>query len=428
MRPRVVIVGAGFGGLQVARALRKSPVDVLVVDRRNHHLFQPLLYQVATAALSPADIAAPIRKVLRKQENTTVLLGEATAVRLADNVIVVDGRDIRFDWLVLAAGATHSYFGHPEWERFAPGLKTVEDATEVRRRFLLAFESAERTDDESERRAALTFVVVGGGPTGVELAGSMAEIARSVLPGDFRRADPRTARVVLVEGGPRVLAAMSKAASQSAERQLHGLGVEVRTGQPVTAIDATGVMLGTDPHGTERIEARTILWAAGVTASPLGASLGVPIDRAGRVEVAPDLSVPGHARVFVIGDQARVVDSRTQRDVPGVAPAAIQMGTYLGRVIAHETKAHADGSTATQRKPFAYHDKGTLATIGRSRAVADIHGRHFSGFIAWSLWAGVHITYLVRFRNRVFVLMSWLWSYVFFDRGARLITGSTKLR
>jgi NADH dehydrogenase len=304
-------------------------------------------------------------------------------------------------------------------------LKTVEDATEIRRRFLLAFESAERTNDEAECRASLTFVVVGGGPTGVELAGSMAEIARSVLPGDFRRVDPRKARVILIESGPRVLAAMSDEASRSAERQLQGLGVEVRTGQPVTAIDATGVMVGTAPHGTERIEARTILWAAGVTASPLGASLGAPIDRAGRVEVGPDLTVPGHPHIFVVGDQAHVVDPRTHQAVPGVAPAAIQMGHYVGRLIARESH---DATSTPQRKPFTYRDKGTLATIGRSRAVADVHGRHFSGFLAWALWALVHITYLVRFRNRLFVMLGWVWSYLFFDRGARLITGSTKLR
>jgi NADH dehydrogenase len=423
VRPRVMIVGAGFGGLEAARALCKAPVDVLVVDRRNHHLFQPLLYQVATAALSPADIAAPVRKVLRRQKNTEVVLGEATSVRLADSVVVVDDHEVRFDWLVLAAGSTHSYFGHADWEHFAPGLKTIEDATEIRRRFLLAFEVAERTDDEAERRAALTFVVVGGGPTGVELAGAMAEIARSVLPGDFRRADPRTARVVLLEGEARVLAAMSEESSRAAQAQLEQLGVEVLTNKRVTAVDATSVSVG-----EERFEARTILWAAGVTASPLGASLGVPIDKAGRVDVAPDLTVPGHPRVFVVGDLARVIDAATHANVPGVAPAAIQMGRYVGRIIASETRAHARGQVASQREPFAYHDKGTLATIGRSRAVADVHGRHFFGFLAWMLWAGVHITYLVRFRNRVFVILSWIWSYVFFDRGARLITGSTKVR
>lgn len=418
-RPRVLIVGAGFGGLQVAQALRRAPVDVLVVDRRNHHLFQPLLYQVATAALSPADIAAPIRKVLRKQANTEVVLGEASAVNLADGVLVVDGRVVRFDWLVLAAGATHSYFGHPDWESFAPGLKTVEDATEIRRRFLLAFEIAESTDDEAERRAALTFVVVGGGPTGVELAGSMAEIARNVLPGDFRRVDPRTARVVLVEGEARVLSGMPEDCSRSARAQLEELGVEVRTGNHVTAIDADGVRMG-----TERIVARTIVWAAGVRASALGADLGVPVDRAGRVVVQPDLSVPGHRQVFVIGDQAHVVDPRTHQPVPGVAPAAIQMGRFVGDLIARESRER----TRAARRPFVYRGKGTLATIGRSRAVADVHGRHFSGFPAWVLWAVVHITYLIRFRNRLFVILGWVWGYVFFDRGARLITGPTKPR
>jgi NADH dehydrogenase len=420
-RDRVVIIGAGFGGMETAQALARAPVDVLVVDRRNHHLFQPLLYQVATAALSPADIAAPIRRVLRKQRNTAVMLGEASAVDLARGVVVVGEYRIEYDWLVLAAGATHSYFAHPEWEGFAPGLKTIEDATEIRRRFLLAFEAAEKSEDPAERRIALTFVIVGGGPTGVELAGAIAEIARTVFPGDFRRIDPRTTRVVLIEAQPRVLAAMSEESSRAAMKQLEELGVEVRVGQVVTGMDARSVVAG-----GERIEALTILWAAGVEASPLGRTLGATTDRAGRVLVEPDLSLLGHPRVFVIGDQAHVVDPVTKQQVPGMAPGALQMGRFVGRIIERETRARASGETLPARSAFTYRDKGNLATIGRSRAVADVRGRKFSGFIAWLLWAGVHITYLIRFRNRVYVMLGWFWSYVFYDRGARLITGPTK--
>jgi NADH dehydrogenase len=422
-RPRVVIVGAGFAGLEAAKALRRSPVDVLVVDRRNHHLFQPLLYQVATAALSPADIAAPIRKILRAQRNTRVLLGEASEVRPDERGLVVDGTRIDYDFLVLAAGATHSYFAHPEWERQAPGLKTIEDATEIRRRFLLAFEAAENEPDPVARAAAMTFVVVGGGPTGVELAGAMAEVARTVLPGDFRTADPRQARVVLVEGQERVLATMPLECSQRALEQLRELGVEVHTSANVTQIDADGVVAG-----GERIASRTVLWAAGVRASPLGRSLGAALDKAGRVIVRSDLTIEGHPEVFVIGDQAAVVDPRSKALVPGVAPAAIQMGRFAGRAIAREVEAVQAGlpnGKRGERGAFHYVDKGTLATIGRSRAVADIHGRHVSGFIAWLLWAGVHILYLIQFRNRVFVMLGWLWGYIFYDRGARLITGPT---
>ncbi len=423
VRMRVVIVGAGFGGLTVAQRLARVPVDVVVIDKKNHHLFQPLLYQVATAALSPADIAAPIRKVLRKATRVRVVLGEVTNIDLVRRVVVVDGADVAFDSLVLAAGATHGYFGHPDWERFAPGLKTVEDAVEIRRRFLLAFERAESTTDENERRACMTFVVVGGGPTGVELAGAMAEIARTVLPGDFRVADPRTARVVLVEGEPRVLAGMHPDCSAAAERQLRELGVEVRCSTRVTEIDESGVFAG-----DLRVEARTVLWAAGVSATPLCKLLGAEVDRAGRVLVRPDLSISGDADVFVIGDAAHVVDPRSNSIVPGVAQGALQMGSFVADTIAAEIRADRAGRARPARRTFSYRDKGTMATIGRSRAVADVRGRHFAGFVAWALWALVHVVAIVRFRNRVFVLMGWIWSYVFVDRGARLITGSTKLR
>lgn len=440
VRPRVVIVGAGFGGLNAALELARAPVDVIVVDRRNHHLFQPLLYQVATATLSPADVAAPIRKVLRKQANTRVILGEVSAVRLAERCIVVDGHELGYDVLVLAAGASHSYFGHPEWERVAPGLKTIEDATEIRRRFLTAFEAAENTDDPKEREAQLTFVVVGGGPTGVELAGSMAEIAHTVLPGDFRRSDPRRARVLLVEGQARVLSAMPEECSRRALEQLEQIGVEVRTGVHVTEIDERGVVAG-----GERIEARTVLWAAGVQASPLGATLTndtnrvessthvetsqrVEVDKQGRVVVLPDLSIPGDRDVFVIGDQARAADPVTQKLVPGVAQGAIQMGRFVGRTIAREAASAARNEDRPERGAFFYYDKGDLATIGRSRAVANIRGRQLSGFVAWVVWALVHVAFLIRFRNRVSVMLSWVWSYVFFDRGARLITGSRSPR
>ncbi|MBL8857467.1 MAG: NAD(P)/FAD-dependent oxidoreductase [Planctomycetes bacterium] len=422
-KPRVVVVGAGFGGLEAARRLGGADLDVVVIDRRNHHLFQPLLYQVATAALSPADIAAPIRKILRRFRGVRVLLGEVTGIDTVGRKITVDGSELSFDWLVLAVGATHSYFGRPEWERFAPGLKTVEDALEIRRRFLLAFERAEGAKDESERRAAMTFAVVGAGPTGVELAGAMAEIARTVLPGDFRIADPRAARVVLIEGEARVLSAMPEECSVAARRQLEELGVEVVCGSRVTHIDEFGVTAG-----DLRIEARTVLWAAGVQASPLCALLGRALDRAGRVMVRPDLSIDGDERVFVIGDAAHCIDVRTGAQVPGMAPGALQMGRFVARTIVDETRAAARGFPAPTRSAFVYRDKGALATVGRSRAVADVGGRRFSGFAAWILWALVHVTAIVRFRNRMFVLMGWIWSYLFFDRGARLITGSTKPR
>lgn len=422
-RPRVVIVGGGFGGLNAARALAGAPVDVVLVDRSNHHLFQPLLYQVATAALSPADIASPIRKVLKKQANATVVLAEAREVDPEREVVRTELGDIGFDFLVLAAGATHSYFSNDQWAPFAPGLKTIDDATEIRRRFLLAFEAAELERDPDARQAALTFVVVGAGPTGVELAGALSEIAHEAIPHDFKMVDTTTARVVLVELKDRVLPAMDERCSADAHRALEELGVEVMVGTEVTAIDEGGVTMGDD-----RIAADNVFWAAGVQASPLGRSLGVELDRAGRVKVEPDLTVPGHARIFVIGDQAHAVDPETGAMVPGLAQGAIQGGRYVAGVIAAEAEAAAAGRSAPEREPFRYRDKGTLATIGRNKAVADIRGLKMRGFVAWFLWVVVHVMFLVSFRNRIAVMSGWVWSYLFYDRGARLITGNRKVK
>ena len=405
--PHVVIAGAGFGGLYAARALRRAAVRITLVDRRNHHLFQPLLYQVASAALNPSDIAYPIRAVFRKQRNVHVVLDEVRGVDLERRVLALRRGELNYDFLVLATGATTSYFGNDAWERFAPGLKTIEDALEIRRRVLLAFEAAERDPDGAQ--AWLTFVVVGAGPTGVEMAGAFLEIARHTLADDFRDIDPRRARVLLLEGGDRVLPTYPDELSQKARAQLEKLGVEVRTSTLVTAIDDHGVQAG-----DERIEARTALWTAGVKASGVGASLGAPLDRAGRVEVREDLTVPGHDEVFVVGDLA----SAQSRDkpVPGVAPAAIQGGQHAARCIRRRLAGRGN-------VPFRYRDKGSLATIGRAAGVADFGRVRVSGFVAWVLWLTVHVFFLIGFRNRVFVLLTWAWSYVTFQRGARLITG-----
>lgn len=409
-RPHVVIVGGGFGGLAAARALRRAPVHVTLVDRRNHHLFQPLLYQVATAGLSPADIAYPIRAVLSRQANANVILAEATAIDVARHELVLSDGRLGYDYLVVATGARHAYFGHDEWEAFAPGLKSLEDALEIRRRILLAFEKAERETDPDARRALLTIVVVGGGPTGVELAGAIAEIARQVMKDDFRAIDPTETRVLLVEAGPRVLASFPESLSAHAAEELTKRGVEVRTETRVTAIDAHAVALG-----AEHIASATILWAAGVAASPLVKSFGVPIDRAGRVEIEDDLSIPGHPDVFVIGDAATRLQANGA-PLPGVAPVAMQQGRYVARLI---TETMAGG----RREPFVYVDKGNLATIGRAAAVAHIGRVKLWGFAAWVLWLVVHIMYLVGFRNRVVVLINWAWAYLTLSRGARLITG-----
>ena len=418
-RPHVVILGGGFGGLYCARALADAPVRVTLMDRRNHHLFQPLLYQVATAALNPSDIAQPIRSILRKQPNCEVLLCEAAAIDAhADRVLLTDGGYIDYDYLVVATGATHSYFGHDEWEPLAPGLKTVEDAIEMRKRILSAFEEAERASDPKTQREWLTFVVVGGGPTGVELAGAISEVAFHALMRDFRKIDPQQARVLLLEGTPDILAAYPTVLRQRARKQLAQLGVQVHLDARVTGIDERGVTVNFKT-GAERIAARTVLWAAGVAASPLARSLGVPLDRAGRVLVTPTLNAPGFDRVFVIGDLAAVKTKDGGGMVPGVAPAAMQAGRYVAQAIVD--LVHSKPIFA---HPFVYFDKGSLATIGRKKAVADLPGHvHLWGFIAWLAWLFIHILFLIGFRNRVLVIVEWAWQYLTFRRGARLITG-----
>jgi NADH:ubiquinone reductase (H+-translocating) len=413
--PHVVIVGGGFAGLYAARELRNAPVRITVIDRRNFHLFQPLLYQVATASLSPADIASPIRTILRNQRNTQVWMGEVVGVDVeAREVLLEDGTAAHYDYLLLATGATHAYFGRDEWARHAPGLKTVDDATEMRRRFLLAFESAEREADADARRRLLTFVIVGAGPTGVELAGAMAEIARQVMPQDFRAIDTTATRIILLEGVDRVLPTYPPELSAKALRQLEKLGVEVRTNALVTEIGDDHVNIG-----DERIDAENVFWAAGVAASKLGASLGVETDRAGRVPVSPDCSVPGRPEVFVAGDLASMMQANGA-PVPGVAQGAIQMGKHAARQIMRDL----DGKP---RRDFSFVDKGDLATIGRAAAVARIRGLKLSGFTAWLIWVVVHIMYLIGFRNRVLVMMQWGWAYLTYHRGIRLITGDQQV-
>jgi len=415
----VVIVGGGFAGLSAARGLADAPVRITLIDRCNHHVFQPLLYQVATAALSPAQIAAPIRRILRNQKNVEVLLSSVTGVDLTRRTLTLDspaGEIVEYDHLVLATGVTHSYFGHEAWSTDAPGLKTIDDALEIRRRFLLAFEAAEREPDAQKRRAMLTFVIVGAGPTGVELAGAIVEIARTVIPGDFRRIDTGAARVVLVEAMGRVLSGgFPDALSARALHDLQELGVEVRLNARVTEIDPAGVQVG-----PERIDSTNVIWAAGVKASPLGRTLGVPVDGSGRIVVRPDLTVPGHPEVIIAGDLAYVIDAKTGKQVPGMAPGAMQMGRYAARRI----RALATGHPVPP--PFQFIDKGTLATIGRARAVALVKGFAFGGWFAWVFWALLHVVYLIGFRNRVAVMFDWVWNYMFFDRGARLITGGTR--
>ena len=409
----MVIVGGGFGGLYAARALGKAPVEVTVVDRTNHHVFQPLLYQVATASLSPSQIAYPIRGVLRHQKNTRVLLADVVAVDPARRVVKLSDGELAYDWLILAPGARHSYFGHAEWEPFAPGLKTLDDALEIRSRILVAFERAERESDPERRRALLTFVVVGGGPTGVELAGAIGEIACKVMARDFRSIDTRDARTILVEAGPRILPAFPADLSEKAERSLERLCVEVRTGEAVTRMESGAVWLG-----EERIAAGTVLWAAGVEPSPLARSLGVPLDRAGRAIVNADLTIPGHPEVFVIGDLAACRDA-AGRLLPGLAPVAIQQGEYAARAVMRSVRGEA-------RAPFRYRDKGTMATIGRNAAVVDLGRLRFSGYPAWLLWCFIHILWLIGFRNRFLVMIEWAWAYLRFERSARLITGAVR--
>ncbi len=407
--PHVVVVGGGFAGLHAAKALGGAPVRVTLLDRRNHHLFQPLLYQVATAGLNVGSIASPIRRVLRRQANTTVLLADVARVDPdRRTVVLADGEEVAYDHLIVAAGATHSYFGHDEWARHAPGLKTIEDALEIRRRIFYAYEAAERESDPVRRESWLTFVVVGAGPTGVELAGALGEIARHSLKNDFRNIDPRRSRIVLVEGADRVLPPFVPELSEEARRQLERIGVEIRTKAIVTGIDAEGVSIGAD-----RIAARTVLWAAGVSANPIAKSLGAPLDRAGRVQVRPDLTVPGHPEIQVAGDLAAF--SQEDRNVSGVAPFAIQTGRHAAANVERVLRGEAP-------QPFRYVDKGSLATIGRAAAVVDFGSLRYTGFIAWVIWLGAHILFLIGFRNRMLVLMEWAWSYWTYDRGARLIT------
>ncbi|MBB3226265.1 NADH dehydrogenase [Luteibacter sp. Sphag1AF] len=410
-RHRVLIIGGGFGGLSAARALARAPVDVTLVDRRNHHLFQPLLYQVATAGLSAPSIAAPLRFILREQANAFVYMDEALEIDRTRRVVRFAHGEREYDTLIVATGAGHAYFGHDEWEKYAPGLKTLEDAFHIRRRILLAFENAERETDPVKRQAWLNFVIVGGGATGVELSGTLAEIARHTLPREFRNSEPRNANILLVEAGPRVLPAFDQDLSEKARKQLAKLGVQVRTGQAVTSIDAHGVELG-----EERLVARTVLWAAGVAASPLGALLGVPLDRAGRVQVNPDLTIPDDPHVFVIGDLASV--STDGKPVPGVAPAAKQMGAYAGEVIADRVQGKLP------RAPFRYKDDGSLATIGRMAAVAQFGKVKLSGIVAWWVWLIAHVYFLIGFRNRLVVLMDWASSYWTYQRHARIVQGA----
>lgn len=407
--PRVMILGAGFAGINAAKALESAPLQVTVVDRKNHHTFQPLLYQVALAVLSPAEIASPIRNVLRRASNMEVLLGEVVGFDLQKRLVRIDGLELAYDYLVVAAGATHAYFGHSEWEPYAPGLKTIEDALEIRRRVLTAFETAEREAIADGSCPQLTFVVIGAGPTGVELAGAIADISKHYMEHDFRAIDPAKARIILLEGGPRVLPAYPEDLSESAEKQLTDMGIEVRTNAMVTSVEAEAVSLG-----KERIPANVILWGAGVLASPLGKMLGAPVDRAGRVMVMPDLTVPGHPEVFVAGDLASV-KMPNGRLVPGLAPAAIQMGKFVARQI--QRSLHGK-----PRETFHYLDKGTLATIGRSRAVADLGKLHFSGYLAWLAWLFIHLFFLIGFRNRFLVMAEWAWAYITYNSGARLIT------
>ena len=411
-RPRVLVIGGGFAGLWATRALAKAPVDITLIDRANHHLFQPLLYQVATAGLSAGDIAAPLRNILRGQANVEVRMADVNAIdTTAHSVHSSDGASLHYDYLVVASGATHAYFGHDEWAAFAPGLKTLDDALELRRRILLAFEHAETAASPAERDAYLTFSVIGGGPTGVELAGTLAEIARHTLKGEFRHIDPARALVQLIEAGPRVLAAFPPELSERAAAQLQRLGVQVLTGAPVQAIDAEGYV-----RGGQRTPARTVLWAAGVAASPLGRLLPAPLDRAGRVIVAPDLSVPGHPEVFVAGDLAALKQASGQ-PVPGTAPAAKQMGAHVAATI----QARLAGRAGT---PFLYRDYGNLATIGRMAAVVDLRGLRFSGLIAWWFWLAAHVFFLIGFRNRLVVLTNWAWAYWTYQRQARVVFGS----
>lgn len=416
-RPRVVIIGAGFGGLSAAKGLSKANVRVTLVDRRNHHLFQPLLYQVATAGLSPGQIASPIRTILRKQKNAEVLLGEVTGVDAKRKRMLLAEHEINYDYLILATGARHSYFGNDAWEQFAPGLKSLEDATELRKRILLAFERAELEEDFDARRRLLTFVVIGAGPTGVEMAGSIAELAHRALASDFRAIDPQAARILLVEAGPRALSTFPEKLSAYTSKQLKKLGVEVMTDTRVTGIDERGVTLQNSKGAATPLPSACVIWAAGVAASPVAKWLGVEGDRAGRVRVAPDLTVPGHPEIFVLGDCALAI-GKDGKPAPGLAPVAKQQGEYVGRLLTALRR-----NPAAPRPPFRYKDFGALATVGRKVAIADFGRIRLTGFIGWLTWCLAHIYFLIGFRNRFSVALDWAWSYLTFERGARLITG-----
>jgi NADH:ubiquinone reductase (H+-translocating) len=419
---RVVIIGGGFGGLSAALRLKRAPVQVTLVDRRNYHLFQPLLYQVATGSLSPANIAEPLRNILKKQKNTRVLLAEATQIDAANRRVILSDGAIDYDTLVVATGSSHQYFGHDEWQKFAPGLKTVEDATAMRRRILLAFEAAERESDPAKRRAWMTFVIVGGGATGAELAGALGEIANDTLRHNFRGIDSSQASILLVEGAERVLPPYPPRLSEAARRMLIRLGVTIRTGAVVTDIEKRSVTIR-EGERAETIPTRTVLWAAGVLGSPLGRCLseqaGAPLDKAGRVIVEPDLSVPGHPEIFVIGDLANYLH-QTGQPLPGVAQPAIQEGKYVADTIERRLRGE-------QPRPFHYFDKGNMATIGRGAAVADLRGLHLTGVPAWLLWIFIHLLYIVQFQNRLLIMLQWAWLYISFDRSARLITGENPL-
>ncbi len=419
-RENVVVIGAGFAGLRVCQGLSNVGVNICLIDRHNYHVFQPLLYQVASAALSPADISFPIRRIFRKQQNVECVLGEVSKIDLARKCLLLNDQEVDYDYLIVATGATHSYFGNDYWTANAPGLKTIDDALTIRKRILLAFEEAENELDEASRRAKLTFVVVGGGPTGVELAGALRQIAANEIQKDYRNIDTSTTRVILVEANDRVLKTFDTSLSQRAKKDLEKLGVEVHLQGRVTQIDENGVKIG-----EQRIEASNVFWAAGVQASPLGKTLGVPLDRAGRVIVEKDLSVPGHPEVFVVGDLAYLVDPKTNFPVPGVAPAAMQMGTHVAKVIRQELE---NDIQFPNRRIFEYWDKGSMATIGKARAVADIKGWRFSGVIAWLLWSFVHLMFLVTFRSKMSVMVNWIYTYLFHNAGARLITGDFKPR
>lgn len=421
-RHQVVIIGGGFGGLSAARSLGRAPVDVTLLDRTNYHSFQPLLYQVATGSLSPANIASPLRHILKNQPNTTVLLAEATHIDTSNRRVILSDGELAYDSLIVAAGASHQYFGHAEWEKFAPGLKTIDDATHIRTRTLLAFETAERETDPEKLRAWLTFVIVGGGPTGIELAGALGEIANDTLRCDFRHIDPTKARIILVEGTDRLLPSYPPRLSAAAKTMLEKLGVTVRTNSMVTDVMEHSVMIHTLGH-EEEIPARTVLWAAGVLGSPLGRVLekeaGATLDGSGRVIVQPDLTIPGHPEIFVIGDLANF-SHQTGKPLPGVAQPAIQQGKFVAKTIRQRQRGQTTGT-------FHYLDKGNLATIGRHAAVADLNWLQVSGVPAWILWLTVHIVYIIQFRNRLLILLQWAWLYFTYDRAARLITGDNNL-